>query len=196
MLNILIIYAHPNHEGLHAYFLKQVEISLEAQKSKNLTYEILDLYALNYNPILSKAELYTAGQREISDDTSLYQGKIKSADRLLFIYPTWWQNMPAILKGFLDRTFIGGFSHRYEGHLPIGLLKGKKAAVFTGSGQPRWFNFLIKRDRSIKVLTKDALNLAGIKARGFSIGGSSSLTDKKRATLEKKASKIIKYLLK
>jgi NAD(P)H dehydrogenase (quinone) len=192
MLNILIIYAHPNHEGFHAYFLEKIT---EILNKKNLNYEILDLYVSNYQPVLKNNELYTAGRREIAPETADYQAKIKAADSLLFIYPTWWQNMPAILKGFLDRTFVSHFAYRYEGKFPTGLLKGKKAAVFTGSGQPRWFNFLIKRDRSLKVLTSDVLSFAGIKARGFSIGDSSSLTDKKRVALEKKANKVVKYLL-
>jgi putative NADPH-quinone reductase len=26
------------------------------------------------------------------------------AEHLVFVYPTWWGTMPALLKGFLDRT--------------------------------------------------------------------------------------------
>jgi putative NADPH-quinone reductase len=31
------------------------------------------------------------------------------ADSVVFVYPTWWFNMPAILKGYLDRSLcLGG----------------------------------------------------------------------------------------
>jgi NAD(P)H dehydrogenase (quinone) len=193
MKNILIIYAHPAHDGLHAYFLEQIKIILN---EKNIAYEILDLYALNYNPVLQDDELYTSGHRHIAQDTETYQAKIKAADSLLFIYPTWWQNMPAILKGFLDRTFISGFAYKYRGRLPIGLLKGKRAAAFTGTGQPRWFNFIFKRDRSLRVLLYDTLAFAGIKTRGFSLGSARNLDDKKKKALERKAEKVVRYLLK
>lgn len=196
MKNILIIYAHPGPAGQHAYFLEKVKDILEMKKSENLSYEILDLYALNYEPRLKINELYTAGNREIGTDTEKLQAKIKKSDSLLFIYPTWWQNMPAILKGFLDRTFVSGFAYRYEGRLPVGLLKGKKAAAFTATGQPRWFNFLIKRDRSLKVLLADVLKFSGIKTKGFSLGNSRALTDERKVALKKKAVGVVKYLLK
>jgi len=193
MLNILIIYAHPNHEGFHAYFLEKIT---EILNKKNLNYEILDLYSSNYQPVLKNNELYAAGRREIAPETADYQAKIKAANSLLFIYPTWWQNMPAILKGFLDKTFVSGFAYRYEGRLPVGLLKGKKAAAFTATGQPRWFNFLIKRDRSLKVLLNDVLSFSGIKTKGFSLGDSRALTEERKIALDKKADKVVKYLLK
>lgn len=196
MKNILIIYAHPGPAGQHAYFLETVKHILETKKSENLNYEILDLYALDYEPRLKNNELYSAGNREIGADTENFQTKIKAASALLFIYPTWWQNVPAILKGFLDKTFVSGFAYRYEGSLPVGLLKGKKAAAFTATGQPRWFNFLIKRDRSLKVLLNDVLNFSGIKTKGFSLGNSRALTDKRKVALEKKAARVMKYLLK
>lgn len=196
MRNILIIYAHPGPAGQHAYFLDKVKQLLEEKRSADLNYEVLDLYTLNYEPRLKNSELYTANNREIGIDTEKIQEKIKESDSLLFIYPTWWQNMPAILKGFLDRTFVSGFAYRYEGHLPVGLLKGKKAAAFTATGQPRWFNFLIKRDRSLKVLLTDVLGFSGMETKGFSLGNSRALTDERKAALKKKAICVVKYLLK
>lgn len=195
MKNILIIYAHPGPVGQHAYFLDKVKRLLDEKKSTDIKYEVLDLYALNYEPHLKSSELYTANNREIGTDTAQFQTKIKESTSLLFIYPTWWQNMPAILKGFLDKTFVSGFAYRYEGRLPVGLLKGKKAAAFTATGQPRWFNFLIKRDRSLKVLLNDVLSFSGIKTKGFSLGDSRALTEERKIALDKKADKVVKYLL-
>lgn len=195
MKNILIIYAHPGPAGQHAYFLEKVKQLLDEKKSTDINYEVLDLYALDYEPRLKSNELYTAGNREIGTDTAQFQARIKEANSLLFIYPTWWQNMPAILKGFLDKTFISGFAYYYKGHLPIGLLKGKKAAAFTATGQPRWFNFLVKRGRSLKVLLNDVLNFSGIKTKGFSLGNSRSLTEERKIALDKKAVQVVKYLL-
>lgn len=34
---------------------------------------------------------------------------VRWADSVVFVYPTWWFNMPAILKGYLDRSLcLGG----------------------------------------------------------------------------------------
>lgn len=31
-------------------------------------------------------------------------------DALIFVYPTWWQGLPAMLKGWLDRVLLPGIA--------------------------------------------------------------------------------------
>ena len=35
-------------------------------------------------------------------------------DSLVLVYPTWWMNMPAMLKGFFDRTFVPGIEGAWD----------------------------------------------------------------------------------
>ena len=190
MSKYLIIYAHPNHTGHCGYLLNRVQEKLEQNKAD---FEIIDLYARGYDPILKDAELYSSGRYEITPENLSFQEKIKAADRLLFIYPTWWQNMPAILKGFLDRVFTGGFGFKYKNGLPVGLLKGKKAAAFTTSGGPLVYTRFFTGSSSLKVLLKHVLSLCGIKTKGFLIGSARKL-EKNKIKLDKMADKIIQYL--
>ena len=37
-----------------------------------------------------------------------YAGIVKQAEALVFVYPTWWSTMPAILKGWLERVMVPG----------------------------------------------------------------------------------------
>ena len=39
-----------------------------------------------------------------------YADLVREAQGLVFIYPTWWWGMPAILKGWLDRVLVPGVS--------------------------------------------------------------------------------------
>lgn len=190
MPKFLIIYAHPIRQGHCGYFLEQIENKLKKQKTD---YELIDLYQLNYNPVLKNEELYSAGHKEISKQNLDFQTKIKEANRLLFIYPTWWQNLPAILKGFLDRVFTGGFAFIYKNRVPIGLLKGKKAAAFSSSGGPGLYTRLFTGNSSIKVLLKHTLNFSGMKTKGFLLGNARNLESNKKR-LEKISEKVIKYL--
>ena len=42
------------------------------------------------------------------------------ADTLIFVYPTWWYGLPAILKGWLDRVWLPEVSFALpEGKGPI-----------------------------------------------------------------------------
>lgn len=192
MSKLLIIYAHPNHEGSHGYFLKELEDALKEKKYTD--YEIIDLYKINYNPILKHEELYSQGRSEISEENIIFQNKIKEADRMLFIYPTWWQNMPAILKGFIDRVFTSGFAFRYVMGAPLGLLKGKKAAIFTASGGPFLYNKYVMRNQSIKLLSKHILFMAGINSRGFILSSASKFKEDKKAKINEIANKALNYL--
>lgn len=190
MNKYLIIYAHPNHEGHNGYFLETFTKKL---KQESLSFEIIDLYAEKYEASLKADELYSAGKRNISKENKIIQEKIKNSTHLLFIYPTWWQNMPAILKGFFDRVFTSGFAFRYENALPLGLLKNKKAALFTTTGGPSIYEKLLIQTPSLKLAGKHILSFCGIKNRGFMLCSANNL-EKNKKEIEKIADKILKYL--
>jgi NAD(P)H dehydrogenase (quinone) len=192
-MNTLIVYAHPGHAGHHGYFLDQIKTILD---NKKIVYEVLDLYALNYDPILKIEELGSRTAHKISEVTLDYQEKVKNADKLIFIYPTWWQGMPAILKGFFDRVFASGFAFVYKGGLPVALLKGKKAAVFSATGGPKIINKFLIGDRGMKIIVKNILGFCGIKAKGFSVGSARELTDGHKKQIITEASAMVSYLYK
>lgn len=192
MSKLLIIYTHPNHEGNHGYLLKEIEEELNKRNFKD--YKIIDLYKEKYNPVLKDEELYSMNKRELSEENQKYQKLIKEANKLIFIYPTWWQNLPAILKGFIDRVFVGGFAFRYRLGVPMPLLRGKKAAIFTASGGPHLYNKFIIRHQPIKLLSKDVLFLSGIKSKGFTLSSANGLNDKNTKKMRNTAQDMLKYL--
>lgn len=192
MSTTVIIYAHPSREGTHGYMLTKIE---EKLKEKNQQYELIDLYQINYNPVLANAELYSAKRFYVSPKNQTFQEKIQASQKLIFIYPTWWQNMPAILKGFIDRVFVGGFGFKYQNGLPIGLLKGKKAAIFSATGGPRFFSRFFTGNISTKILAKHVLRFCGLNTKSFGLGSArGDLNEKQKNHLDKIADKILAYL--
>lgn len=190
MSKYLIIYANPSHEGHCGYLLKQVSAALT---EKGVEASLIDLYALGYDPVLKDSELYSAGRKEIDSQNQSFQEQIKKADFLLFIYPTWWQNLPAILKGFLDRVFTSDFGFVYKNGLPVGLLKGKKAAAFTSSGGPSIYTRFFTGNSSLTVLLKHTLAFCGMNTKGFLLGKARKV-EKNQQELDRIATKILKYL--
>lgn len=190
MSKYLIIYAHPSHDSHSGYMLKQITKKL---REKNESFEIIDLYALNYDPVLRNEELYSSNRKEISEQNQEFQSKIKEAKKLIFIYPTWWQNMPAILKGFLDRVFSSGFAFRYQNGLPIPLLTGKKAAAFSPSAGPTFYTKLFTAHSSLNMLLRHVLRFSGMRTKGFSLGNARKLENNKEK-IELVADKILDYL--
>ncbi|MBM3229682.1 hypothetical protein FJZ26_04590, partial [Candidatus Parvarchaeota archaeon] len=105
----LIIYSNPDQVNGHsAALLGFVKTRLS---EKGLAYEVIDLYADNFDPVLKQEEL----RGRPSDRLVLsYQEKISRASRLIFIFPVWWYTTPAILKGFIDRVFSAGFAYNFK----------------------------------------------------------------------------------
>jgi len=97
--------------------------------------------------------------------------------------------MPAILKGFIDRVFVAGFAYMYKGKLPVGLLTGKKAVIFTTTGASRLITKLFMKDTSTKVLAKYMLGFCGVETSVFYLPEAQRYTSEKepsiRALVEK-----------
>ena len=43
-----------------------------------------------------------------------YADIVGRAGALVFVYPTWWSTLPAILKGWLERVMVPGVSFRFD----------------------------------------------------------------------------------
>ena len=189
---MLIIYAHPNKKGHCGYILQQVKKDLDARK---IDYTVLDLYKMKYNPVLQPEEHYTSGNKKVTEDTSKIQKMLKSNDKFIFIYPTWWNGTPAILRGFFDRVLVNGFAFRYVNSMPRGLLQGKKASVITTTGGPVIIEKTLLGNRSLKVIVKDILGFCGISAKGYMVGSANHFTEKNKRVIEDKVNKVVNNLL-
>ncbi|MBI4453459.1 NAD(P)H-dependent oxidoreductase [Candidatus Woesearchaeota archaeon] len=174
-MKTLIIYAHPDVKGHCSVFL---DVTLKELKERKMDYKLVDLYKLKYDPVLKADELYSSGKTKISKENLAFQKDIAEADKLIFIYPLWWNNMPAILKGFFDRVFVPKFAFEFIKGIPNGLLNGKKAAVFITSGASTLVSFLFMGNRGKKAITKDVLGYCGIKTKVFQFGSARHLNDK------------------
>lgn len=109
-MKTLIIYAHPNDKSYNASILETVKENLSSKHEL----KILDLYKEKFDPVLRFDT--THRRRDLAHDVAMkdYRDLITWADQLIFIFPTWWSGMPAILKGFIERIFVAGFA--YEIH--------------------------------------------------------------------------------
>lgn len=103
-------------------------------------------------------------QGELPPGLSEAQAAIKWAEHIVFLFPLWMGDMPALLKGFLEQVARPGFAFLREGKNPLlhKALKGRTARVVVTMGMPavvyRWFFFA----HGLKLLQRNILGFAGI----------------------------------
>ena len=132
----LVVYAHPNPESFNAAIKAQVESTL---KEAGHEVNVLDLYQENFTAVMSKDERlrYTT-----SDNTTGIEQEVcrlRWAEALVLVYPTWWSGPPAILKGWLDRVWLPGIAAKFNGGVvEPGLTKIRTVVVITTQGSSWW----------------------------------------------------------
>jgi NAD(P)H dehydrogenase (quinone) len=147
-MNILIVYSHPSPTSLNAA-LKDTAVTVLEKQGHSV--KVSDLYEMKFNPIAAQSdfttiknpdkfsyisEQYNASQnRSFSKDILDEQDKLIWADYVIFQFPMWWTEAPAILKGWFDRVLAYGFAYG-PGAYDQGNLRGKKAMLsFTTGGK-------------------------------------------------------------
>jgi len=127
----VIIAAHPSAKSFNHAVVETYTAALVARQHR---VERRDLYAANFNPIMSARDLAGLGRGKTSKDVRSEQAAIRRADVVTFISPLWWSGFPAMLKGYLDRVFCAGFAYviKREEYLPG--LTGKKGVIITTTG--------------------------------------------------------------
>jgi len=91
-----------------------------------------------------KFDLMRGGAEPVEADISRARDAIRWADHLVFVYPIIWGTIPALLKGFIERTFVPGFAVNFHKDSPLWdkLLKGRSARLIVTMNTPplvyRW----------------------------------------------------------
>ena len=181
----LIISANPSTLG---FTHKIVDTYSKLSIANWDTVEKLDLY----NTDLKQDFLKYEDKKEMWKDeiTKQIQAKITWADELIFIFPIWWWDAPAILKNFIDCNFGAGFAFKYDTNgKSIGLLKWKSARIITTAGAPSFFyKFLLH----IQILWNlNRIGFCWIKQKSFTVFGNMDSKKTNKDLYLKKLNKLI-----
>ena len=76
----------------------------------------------------------------IPQDVLEEHAKIAEVDCLIFLYPVWWSDCPAKLKGWFDRVYSLGYAYGVDDSSPIKKMKTiKYGLVLCTAGHPNSF---------------------------------------------------------
>jgi len=136
-MKVLIVFTHPNVNSFNHALLENM---VEGLKDAGHEIKVKDLYQENFDPILTANDLTQLHNNQIPEKIAREQEQLLWADSLVFIYPLWWFDRPAMLKGWFDVVLTNGLAFEYSNEGVKGLLKHKKALVIiTAGGSEQYF---------------------------------------------------------
>jgi putative NADPH-quinone reductase len=104
---------------------------------------MLDLYAEGFVTAMTLDErhAYHGDQPILDPMVARHADVVMHATALVFIYPTWWSTMPAILKGWLERVMVPGVGFVFDArqHVRPGLRQVRRLVGIStyGASWPR-----------------------------------------------------------
>ena len=108
-MSTLVVVSHPDRKSVTHSAARVVADAITAAGGD---VELADLAAEGFDPRFTNADLdLYRGKGEVPDDIVAEQKRIDRADRLILVFPMYWWSMPAMLKGWIDRVFVGGWAY-------------------------------------------------------------------------------------
>ncbi len=111
-MKVFVVYAHPSSNSF-TYLAK--EKFLEGLTEVGHTYEVSDLYAMDFKETFTEEEYLREAFYEeelpVPMDVLEEQRKCREADAIAFIYPVFWTEAPAKLVGWFQRVWTYGFAY-------------------------------------------------------------------------------------
>ncbi|MGW0917123.1 NAD(P)H oxidoreductase [Streptomyces sp. NPDC002784] len=106
----LVVVAHHRSDSLTAHTARRAAARLEAAGYR---IDLLDLHAEGFDPRMNTDDQPDWGNREkaYSDEVHAHMQRILDAEVVVAVFPVYWQSVPAILKGWIDRVWNYGFAY-------------------------------------------------------------------------------------
>jgi putative NADPH-quinone reductase len=155
-MKILYVNGHPYAKSYHAAVQRAYTDAIDAGHEVRM----LELSALSFDPVLRFGYA-----KRMSEDSAIIQSQelVTWADHIVFAFPMWWGDAPALMKGWIERVFTPGFAYTISGTRER-LLRGKTADIVVTSRIPRLLYRLVGNG-GIVMLTRNLFLLTGIRKR-------------------------------
>jgi NAD(P)H dehydrogenase (quinone) len=103
-MRVLVVYCHPCAESFNAAVKETVLSTLEGAGHD---IRLLDLYVEGFEPAMSAEERRSYHEPDSNvQPVAEHVEAINWCEMIVFVYPTWWFGLPAMLKGWFDRVWV------------------------------------------------------------------------------------------
>lgn len=157
-MKVLVIMGHPRKDS---YCAALADSYIRGARDGGTQVKSLILSDLSFEAhVLVPSPQY----QHMEPDLLHAQELILWADHIVFVFPTWWGNMPALLKGFLDRVLTPGYAFReLQPDAFERKLAPRSAQIISTMDTPIWVDRLINGAPAIHALSEATLKFCGIR---------------------------------
>ena len=141
-MRVLVVYTHPSPSSYAASVLTRVLAGLDAAGHD---VDVLDLYAIGFDPMLSAEERFRSGDNSLAAPlVREHIALVRAATVVVFVHPTWWSGPPAMLKGWIDRVFVADVAYAVSrsGRMRSRLRHIRHLIVVTSHGSTKHVNVI------------------------------------------------------
>lgn len=140
-MRVAVVLAHPNPDSFSHELARRAASGLA---SAGHEVQVVDLYAIGFRAAMSPEEREAYhGDRPVLDPQVRTQiDLVRSVEALVFVYPTWWSALPAVLKGWLERVMVPGVGFRFDertGKIRPNLTDIRHLVGISTYGSPKWY---------------------------------------------------------
>jgi len=151
----LLVVAHPCADSFCLALADAAERGLRAGDHE---VDRIDLYRDGFRAAMSRAErlAYESDAPILDEQVAEHADRLRSADVLVFVYPTWWGGLPAILKGWLERVMVPGVGFQFDdrtGKVRPGLGHVRRIVGISTYGSPHW-QVRLTNDNGRRMITR------------------------------------------
>jgi NAD(P)H dehydrogenase (quinone) len=163
-MRFLVLFAHPDAGSFDAALHRRV---VDVLRGNGHEVDDCDLYAEGFRPVLTLEERRKYNdERAPHPEVATHIERLQQARGLVFVFPTWFYGMPAILKGYLDRVWLPGIAFTMVRGKPRSKLHHiERFAVVTTYGSPRSIMEGIVGDPNRRALMRGIGNLVHPRAK-------------------------------
>ncbi|QTF93670.1 NAD(P)H-dependent oxidoreductase [Halomonas sp. BM-2019] len=191
-VKVLVILGHPRTDSLCGAL---ADAFCEGARAVGTQLRRLDLATLAFDPYVHTP---SPSDQPLEDDLCRARELVAWAEHLVFVYPTWWGSVPALLKGFLDRIMAPGFAFRScEGGIGYqGLLNGRSAQLITTMDTPPLIHRLLYREPGKNAMARATLGFCGVRpVRSIAFGSVKEASPQQRQAWLARANRLGRQLV-
>ena len=159
MAKIAIVVGHPAHDS---YCEALGQAYLRGAESGGHQAQLFVLGRMHFDAILREGY---RREQALESDLMVAREALRACDHWVLVFPLWCGDMPAIMKGFIERVLQPDLLaiQAAQGKASWKMFKGKSARVIMTMGMPGWFYRWYYGAHALKLVRRNILHFIGVK---------------------------------